>query len=132
MTKTLEPTVYGQLLAQSQPKPIHSETEYDMAVQTVEDLMDQESLTPEERMLLKVWMILIKDYENKTITLPEATPLEVLLHLMEMRSLKQVDLVGVIGSKGSVSAVVNGKRSISKAQAKALGEFFNLSHRLFL
>jgi HTH-type transcriptional regulator / antitoxin HigA len=40
--------------------------------------------------------------------------------------------VGIIGSKGVVSEVVNGKRSISKAQAKALGEFFNVSPLLFI
>lgn len=37
----------------------------------------------------------------------------------------------VIGSRGVVSLVVNGKRGISKAQAKALGEFFHVSHTLF-
>ena len=43
---------------------------------------------------------------------------------MEARDLIQGNLVGVIGSRGVVSEVMNSKRSISKAQAKALGEFF--------
>ncbi len=43
---------------------------------------------------------------------------------MDARGLKQSDLVEVISSKRVVSEIVNGKRSISKAQAKALGEFF--------
>jgi HTH-type transcriptional regulator / antitoxin HigA len=38
----------------------------------------------------------------------------------------------VIGSKGVVSEVVNGKRAISKAQAKALGEFFNVNPGVFI
>jgi HTH-type transcriptional regulator / antitoxin HigA len=41
-------------------------------------------------------------------------------------------LVGVIGSSGVVSEVINGKRSISKAQAKALGEYFKVSPSLFI
>ncbi|MDJ0688615.1 MAG: hypothetical protein QNJ41_08900 [Xenococcaceae cyanobacterium MO_188.B32] len=44
----------------------------------------------------------------------------------------QADLVGVIGSSGVVSEVVNGKRSISKAQAKALREYFKVSPSLFI
>ena len=45
---------------------------------------------------------------------------------------KQSDLVGVIGSKGVVSEVVNGKREISKAQAKALGDFLNVDAGMFI
>ena len=51
---------------------------------------------------------------------------------MEQRDIKQIDLVGVIGSKGVVSEVVNGKREISKAQAKALGDFFNVDAGMFI
>jgi HTH-type transcriptional regulator / antitoxin HigA len=51
---------------------------------------------------------------------------------MEQRDIKQSDLVGVIGSKGIVSEVVNGKREISKAQAKALGHFFQVDPGVFI
>jgi hypothetical protein len=46
--------------------------------------------------------------------------------------LSQADLVSIFGSRGRVSEVVNGKRAISKAQAKALGEFFKVSPELFI
>ena len=39
-------------------------------------------------------------------------------------------LVSILGSRGRVSEVVNGKRAISKAQAKALGEFLKVSPEL--
>ena len=51
---------------------------------------------------------------------------------MEARSFKQTDLIGVIGSSGVVSEVINGKREISKAQAKALGDFFHVDAGLFI
>jgi HTH-type transcriptional regulator / antitoxin HigA len=38
-----------------------------------------------------------------------------LKHLMEARDLIQEDLVGVMGSRGVVSEVMNGKRNISNA-----------------
>jgi HTH-type transcriptional regulator / antitoxin HigA len=34
--------------------------------------------------------------------------------------------------EGLVSSIVNGKRSISKAQAKKLGEIFNISASVFI
>jgi HTH-type transcriptional regulator/antitoxin HigA len=48
------------------------------------------------------------------------------------RGLKPKDMLDVFGSKEITSEVINGKRSISKAQAKALGEFFHVSPALFL
>jgi HTH-type transcriptional regulator/antitoxin HigA len=51
---------------------------------------------------------------------------------MQARDLKQKDLVEVFGSKGITSEVINGKRSVSKNQSKALGEFFHVSPVLFL
>jgi hypothetical protein len=46
--------------------------------------------------------------------------------------LSQADLVSIFGSRGRVSGVIHGKRAISKAQAKALGEFFKVSPELFI
>jgi HTH-type transcriptional regulator/antitoxin HigA len=51
---------------------------------------------------------------------------------MESNKIKQENLVGVIGSRGVVSEVVNGKRSISKALFIALAEFFSVDVGLFI
>ena len=51
---------------------------------------------------------------------------------MDSSSIKQADLVGVIGSSEVVSEVVNGKRAMSKTQAKALGDYFKVSSSLFI
>ena len=51
---------------------------------------------------------------------------------MAARGLKQGDLAPLLGSKGRVSEVINGKRSISKAQAKTLADFFHVSAELFI
>jgi HTH-type transcriptional regulator/antitoxin HigA len=51
---------------------------------------------------------------------------------MEQNDLRQADLMKIFGSRGRVSEVVNGKRAISKFQAKSLGEFFKVSPELFI
>ena len=99
----------------------------------VEQLMAKgNSLTPEEGELLRLLGRLIADFEEEFYHLDDAEPHEVLRELMAARGLKQGDLAPLLGSKGRVSEVINGKRSISKAQAKALADFFHVSAELFI
>jgi HTH-type transcriptional regulator/antitoxin HigA len=62
----------------------------------------------------------------------KASPRQTLHHLMEARHLTQKDLWTVFGSKGITSEVFHGKRSISKAKAKKLAEFFRVNVELFI
>jgi HTH-type transcriptional regulator/antitoxin HigA len=48
-----------------------------------------------------------------------------------MDDFRQEDLLGTLGSRGVVSEVVNGKRSIREAQATALAEYFHVDVCLF-
>jgi HTH-type transcriptional regulator / antitoxin HigA len=93
--------IYGDLLAQHQPKAIETEAENEAAI-----LLAEETSYP----------------------LPNIEPNKILLHLIEAQNMKQEALVGVIGSRGVVSEIVNGKRLVSKAQAKALGEYRSNNH----
>jgi HTH-type transcriptional regulator/antitoxin HigA len=55
-----------------------------------------------------------------------------LAYLMEQRGLRQTDRVPIFKFRGDVSDVLNGKRGISKALAKKLGEFFHVSADVFI
>jgi HTH-type transcriptional regulator / antitoxin HigA len=132
-TTTLDIKIYSSLLTKYMPKSITSEDEYNQMLKNIEQLIGiGKDLTPEESSLLETLAILVEAYEDAQFSLGPSSPREILLHLMEVRQLKQIDLVDVIGSKGIVSEIVNGKREISKSQAKTLGEFFNVSPALFI
>ena len=90
------------------------------------------NLSVEEKRLLALLSRLIEDYEDRTFPIPDSLPHRTLQFLMKQNDLRQADLVVIIGSRGRVSEVVNGKRAISKTQAKALGEFFKVSPELFI
>ncbi|WP_027401266.1 helix-turn-helix domain-containing protein [Aphanizomenon flos-aquae] len=132
MTISLDKTTYSQLLVEYQPKVITIEAEYDQALETVEKLMADQQRTPEQTAILQLLVTLIEEFETKHYPIEPSSPHAILEHLMDARGIKQSDLVGIIGSKGVVFEVVNRKRAISKAQAKALGEFFNVSPALFI
>ncbi len=131
MIHTINCNIYGDLLAKYQPKPIANEAENEAAIMLAESL-EHRQRTPEEDALLELLIILIEKFEDASYPVPNVEPNRMLLHLMEARGMKQEELVGVIGSRGVVSEIVNGKRSISKAQAKALGQLFHVSPSLFI
>jgi HTH-type transcriptional regulator/antitoxin HigA len=132
MTLNLNKLEYGALLVDIQPKVIGTEEENDRALSIVEDLMAEEKLSPEKEQILRLLVSLIEKFEDEHYQLAASTPHSMLIHLMEARGLRQTDLVGIIGSRGVVSEVVNGKRSISNGQAKSLGSFFHVDPSLFI
>jgi HTH-type transcriptional regulator / antitoxin HigA len=132
MTLTINPESYALLLVKYQPKVIETEEENDRAISLAMELEHKAHRTLEEDAILELLVTLIEKFENEQYPIPEGTPHSMLLHLMESNDIKQESLVGVIGSRGVVSEVINGKRSISKTQAKALAEFFSVDVGLFI
>jgi HTH-type transcriptional regulator / antitoxin HigA len=119
------------------PKVIETEAENENFLLVVEALMFKgQNRTIEETALLRVLVILIEAFEEKYYSFKEwqkTTPHEFLQHLMAGRGLKQSDLIGVLSlSSGLISSIVNGKRQISKEQAKKLGAYFKVSPSLFI
>jgi HTH-type transcriptional regulator/antitoxin HigA len=138
MTAIVSPKIdlqkYARLVARAKPLLIETEAEYRRADAEIGRLLRKGAnhLSAEEERLLMLLSRLIEDYENQTFPAPTSAPHETLQFLMEQNDLRQADLVPILGARGRVSEIVNGKRAISKAQAKALGEFFKVSPELFI
>jgi HTH-type transcriptional regulator / antitoxin HigA len=133
MTLTFNPTVYIDLLTQTIPSVIETEAEYQRLLALTESLHFKKDRTLEEKKIYKLLVTLIELYESEQYSMPASSPAEILQHIMESSGLKQTDLAEIIGaSSGVVSQIVNGKRTISKAHAKALGQRFKVSPSLFI
>jgi HTH-type transcriptional regulator/antitoxin HigA len=134
MNAIIENEKYAALVVQVLPIAIQTEEEYEIMLANINELMSrsEESLSVEENRLLETLAILVEAYEDEHYPIPEAKPNEILKMLMKEHNLKQSDLLDVFGSSGIASEVVNGKRSISKAQAKKLAERFKVSVELFI
>ena len=135
MTLTFNLEQYALLLTKYHPKVIETEQEYRQALTVVEYFIFKKERTPEELALYDLAIMLVIDYESKICQMDDwrnQSPAEMLRYLLETSGKRQSDLVGIIGSSGIVSEVVNGKRSISKSQAKKLGEIFQVSPSLFI
>jgi HTH-type transcriptional regulator/antitoxin HigA len=132
-TLVLDNKKYARVLAKVLPRVITSKQEHERLLAEVENLMDKgEHRTAEEDAALELMVRLIQNYEEEHHPLPNPSPEEMLVYLMERRGLKQADLLPIFKSRGYTSDVINGKRAISKAHARQLAEFFKVSADLFI
>jgi HTH-type transcriptional regulator / antitoxin HigA len=134
MITVIDNKTYADLVVSVLPTAIQSEDEYEIMLENINELMsrNEDSLLPEEHRLLETLAILVEAYENKVYPIESADPLKMLKMLMAENNYRQKDLLHIFGSSGIASEVINGKRSISKTQAKKLAEFFNVSVELFI
>lgn len=124
---------YSHLLAESSPQVIETEEEYERLLKIAERLLFKNNLTPEEKILNKLIVFLIEDYETKNYPIGKSTPQEILKHIMDSSGNTQADLTRISGSSsGVISEILSGKRNISKKQAKALAAHFKVDPSLFL
>ncbi|MFV0606334.1 MAG: type II toxin-antitoxin system HigA family antitoxin [Niabella sp.] len=112
-------------------KVIKTEKEHKKAVKRAMKIFHTEPNTPEDDEL-GVLLLLIKDYEDRTVKMPVIDVLDVIKEKMQEQGLKSKDLESVIGSKGYVSSILSGRREITLKIAQNLKDYFNLPAELFL
>lgn len=134
MTTTYDPKKYGKLLIDVSPGAIQTEEENERALAVIDRLMSkgEDELSPEEDRLLRLLAVLVEDFENRAYPIGKSDPALALRELMREHGLKQTDMLDIFGSQGTVSQVLNGKREISKSQARKLSERFRLPVDIFI
>ena len=113
-------------------KVIKTEAEYKIALKRTMEIFYAEEGTPEEDEL-DLLLVLIKDYEDKNIHLPDdIDPIEVVKLKMEEKKLKPKDLQPILGSRGHVSSILSGRRELTLRTAKQLHDYFQIPAEIFL
>jgi len=111
-------------------KIIKNESEYQKAIKRTLKIFHAEEGTAEADELALL-LLLIKDYEEKYIVLPDTSPLDIIKLKMEEQGMKAKDLEPIIGSKGHVSSILSGRREITLKMAAKLKTYFQLPAELF-
>lgn len=112
-------------------KVIKTETDYEAALERIEELMDAAPGTPEEDEL-DVLALLVETYENKQYPIEMPDPVEAILFFMDQQGLSNADMVTYLGSPSKVSEVLNGKRGLSKTMIKNLVEGLGIPAEILL
>ena len=112
-------------------KVIKTEAQYRKAVRRMMAIFHAAENTAEAEELALL-LVLIKDYEDKHIQLPELNPMEVIkLKMEEQGLLRPKDLEHIIGSKGHVSSIPSGRRETTLKMAQKLKNYFQLPAEIF-
>src|ERR1700692_2000960 len=124
---------YRKLLDVTLPVAIRTEGEYHRLLGAAAALMDkpEDEMSEEEGRLLELLSILIDEYQNRAHPLPKAKPHKMLAYLLKEKNMKPSDLWTVL-PKSRVSEILNGKRSISKTQARKLADLLRVPVDLFV
>ena len=100
-------------------KIIKTKKEYESSLQWAESMFDKKVKTnSEDGEALQVMLLLIKQYEDKHYPIPKPEPVEAIKIKMKEKGLRNKDMVGKIGNKGYVSAVLSGKKPLTLELAK--------------
>jgi HTH-type transcriptional regulator/antitoxin HigA len=101
------------------PKIIKTEAEYDTALARVAKLTDARPGTAKADEL-ELWATLVDLYEREAHPIDLPDPISAIRFRMEQQGLNRSDLIQYIGSKGKVSEVLSGKRSLSLSMIRNL------------
>jgi len=116
---------------QSRMKLITTEKEYDHALDRLNIIFDANPKSKEGQEA-DVLALLIEEYEEEHYAIDTPDPITAIRIRMEELELKQKDLVGIIGSKGIVSEVLNRKRKLTVNMIRNLSEKLKITAQILI
>jgi HTH-type transcriptional regulator / antitoxin HigA len=133
---------YGELLAEHRPKLIETPEEHERLLTLAESLMEKGGeLSHEEEHLLALLVLLVEAYETHAVDEedeeepeaidPNAPPHDTLRRLIAANSIEVQDIADIFGNPHIAREVLEGRRPISRAQARNLSKFFRVPDKLF-
>ena len=127
-----EAKAYAAELARSRLHLIHTEEEADVVRSMIDEVLEKQNRTEEDRQFLAFLSRLILIWEKGRYEPVKVPPLEIVKSLLEENGLHQQDLVGpVFPTKGIASEVLRGKRRLTYDFVERLAEYFHVSPALF-
>lgn len=124
---------YLELLNSTPLRPIRSGADLDRAIRMVDSLLDLDQLVPDEQDYLEVLSGLIEKYEGDEEPLPSVSDADMLRHLIEAKDITQSQLAAETRiAESTISAILSGKRALSRLHIATLARFFHVNPAVFL
>ena len=96
------------------------------------DRLLQQDLDAGEEQYLDVLTDLVEAFEDENYPMPDASEADVLSELMRSNGFNQLRLAKLTGiAQSTISAVLNGARSLTKEQVSTLAKVFGVSPAVF-
>ena len=104
---------------------IETKKDYENAIKAFQKVFHAKAGSDAEKEA-KLLALLIEDYENKNIHIPEPDPIEAIKYMMEQSQMSQADLAKILGNKGNISKVLNRKRKLSIEMIRKLSSSLHI------
>lgn len=123
---------YFKLVKQFPLTHLRDDAHLRVAQEMIDQLLESD-LDAGGQAYLDVLTDLVEAYEEEHAPIPDASEADVLRELLRASGLSQPKLAKKVGiAQSTISAVVNGARSLTKDQVVALSKFFRVSPAAFL
>ena len=104
---------------------LKNNNDYELALERLDDIFDAVPGSDEDKES-DLLVLLIEKYEQDNFPIPDPDPVEAIKFIMEQNSLKQQDLVGIIGDKTTVSKVLKKKRKLTLDMIRNLNRILQI------
>ena len=132
--KSFMSTAYETLLQEFVPRPISSQRGYQRTLKQIDGLIRKAKRSRAEDDVLELLAMLVEQYEiRQGHTTPELSPRDRLAALIEARQLTQTELSRASQvPRTTINEILAGRRSISKANALRLANYFGVRAEEFI
>lgn len=110
---------------------IKTEDQYNKALERLSEIFDSKSNSAQGREA-ELLALLIENYEENKYQIDAPDPIVAVKIRMEEMQLKQKDLIGIVGSKGIVSEVLNRKRRLTVKMIRNLSKQLKIAPDVLL
>lgn len=110
-------------------KVLKTQENYKAAIKRTIEIFHTESGAEADE--LDLLLVLVKDYEDKHIQIPDINPIKIIKLKMKEQGMKAKDLEPLLGSKGHISSILSGRRDITLKTAQRLKNHFKLPAEIF-
>jgi HTH-type transcriptional regulator/antitoxin HigA len=112
---------------------IESQKHLAQAIGVIDGLLARAKLSDGEQAYLDALTDLVESYENENEPIPDVSDVDMLRYLMESNGLSQPKLALACGiSQSTISAILGGKRQMTKGHSILLARTFHVSPAVFL
>lgn len=111
----------------TKPHLLRNERELELAIREIDELLDRGARPGTEAgERLEFMSVLVKVYEDGHDPLVDMSPQDVVDFMLDQRNLIRGDLTELMGGRSRVSDFFNGRRELSKNQARALAAYLDI------
>lgn len=127
------PGRFSDLVAMMPPRVLHDDADYRNVLETINSVLARPKLTKGQADYVETWAVLIEAYERSHYAIDEEVPpIQVLRSLVDEAGMNASDLGRLLGSRTLGSAILSGKRELSKTHIRTLANYFKVEPGLFL